>query len=85
MPILNYTHKLLVKNGKIRSAVSKDQSVPSDGADVELMKPMLYSWLKDKVKDNPEIHAEVVVSVKTKQSKDSLKIEFKIRQVEHIG
>ena len=81
---LNYNHKLLVKNGKVRSAIPKDTSVPADSPITELMKPTLYAWLKDKVKDNPETHAEVVVSVKTKESKDGLEIKFKIRQVEHI-
>ncbi len=80
-----YSTEVLIQNGRIRRSTPVGLETASDEqrAAIELIKPVMNTWLRSKISDQQS--AEVLVKAKYLETANGLTVEFKIQQVVPIG
>jgi hypothetical protein len=80
-----YSTEVLIQNGRIRRSTPVGLETASDEqrTAIELMKPVMNTWLRSKISDQQS--AEVLVKAKYLETANGLTVEFKIQQVVPIG
>lgn len=83
-----YTSEVLIQNGKIRRSTpfGLDNARDDQRVVVNLIKPIMYAWLKSKIESNPGLeNSEVLVRSKYTETTNGLTVEFKVQSVVPIG
>lgn len=83
-----FSSEVFVKNGRIvRSApIGFESASDEQTRAIETIKPVLHTWLKTRITDNPELaNSEILVRGKYVETSNGLTVEFKVQSVALVG